>query len=72
MAREGSAKYTEQQVLRAATQLCMLLLMESTTKSDAKLEHIHTKIITLLFPAYRSHGEPLFQLGVFKRSPGLT
>ena len=67
-------KAETKRVLHAATQLSVLLVEEHATKSDAKSEQLHAKIISLLFPTYRSHSEQLFRLrkGVFTRSPGIS
>ena len=49
-------------------------IIEQATKSDAKSEMLHAKILSLLLPAYRSHSEQLFRLkkGVFARQTGMT
>ena len=73
-ANKDIRKSRQHKILRAATQLCVLLVTERLTKYDAKSEQLHAKIISLLLPAYRSHSEQLFRLnqGVFKRTASLT
>ena len=68
------AKDRQESMRRAATHLSCLLLAERATKSDARSELLHAKVIALLFPGYRSHSEQLFRLhrGVFKRTPSFA